>query len=167
MKLSTDSQRFLALLNAVSVRYLLTGGHAVVYHGCRRDVNDLDVWVPREREVAEKLVQVLRTHGVNDQTLTPQMILAHDLVRIGRRPFAVRQEGDVLTIGASPFRTELLFWTSGGAFEDCYQRRVRAAIDGLDVNVIGLEDLIITKTASKRTVDREDLKRLSELQEEK
>ncbi|MCK4283287.1 MAG: hypothetical protein KAX44_03135 [Candidatus Brocadiae bacterium] len=165
MEVSRDLRRFLALLNAAGVRYLVTGGHAVVYYGYRRDPKDLDVWIPREPETAEKLVQALRALGVDDRTLTPQMVLVQDLLQIGQPPFVVRQKDEVATIGDPPFGMEVLLWVSDGTFEDCYQRRVRATMADLDVNFIGLEDLIISKKASNRAGDKEDLERLIAIRE--
>lgn len=165
MELSPDWRRFLGLLNAAGVRYLLTGGHAVVYHGHQRTPRDLDVWVPREHEAAVKLVQVLRRLGVDDAGLTPQTLMAHDLLRLGQPPLRLKREGDVATIGVPPFRTEILFWVSGNAFDDCYERCVEAAIDGLAVSVVSLEDLIANKRASNRPGDKDDLERLIEIQE--
>lgn len=54
--LPPDFSAFLKLLHAHDVRYLLIGGHAVGYHGYVRATADMDIWVPQERENAERLI---------------------------------------------------------------------------------------------------------------
>jgi len=49
---------------------------------------------------------------------------------------------------------------SGVEFSICYSRRVTAEIDGISVNLIGLEDRKINKQASGRNKDLNDLEPL-------
>ncbi|HMN30895.1 MAG TPA: hypothetical protein PKE45_22260 [Caldilineaceae bacterium] len=44
-RLAAHESVFLSLLNANQVEYLVIGSHAVAYHGYRRPIADLDVWV--------------------------------------------------------------------------------------------------------------------------
>jgi len=49
---------------------------------------------------------------------------------------------------------------SGVEFSICYSRRVTAEIDGISVNLIGLEDRKINKQTSGRNKDLNDLEPL-------
>ena len=49
---------------------------------------------------------------------------------------------------------------SGVRFAECYRRRTLARIDGIQVNVIGRNDLIRNKKASGRQKDLDDLEHL-------
>jgi hypothetical protein len=42
------------------VKYLLVGGYAVGFHGYPRATADMDIWVSRTEENAQKLVSVPR-----------------------------------------------------------------------------------------------------------
>ena len=50
-----------------------------------------------------------------------------------------------------------------GEFDECYQTRIVDAIDGVEVNLINLENLKRNKTASGRTKDRADVEKLDQI----
>lgn len=58
---------------------------------------------------------------------------------------------------------EILTSISGVDFKDAYQRRLVADIEGIPVNLIGLEDLKANKRASGRLKDLADLEKLVQL----
>ena len=64
-------------------------------------------------------------------------------------------------MGVPPLRIELLTGVSGVEFEGCYRARTMATLDGVEVSLIGLEDLKINKAASGRHKDLNDLEHLS------
>ena len=59
-------------------------------------------------------------------------------------------------------RLEVLTTISGVDFSDCFQKRNQAVIDGIDVSLIGLDELRINKRASGRPNDVDDLSHLQE-----
>ncbi|HEX6190534.1 MAG TPA: hypothetical protein VFZ40_20955 [Pyrinomonadaceae bacterium] len=63
-------------------------------------------------------------------------------------------------MGVPPFRLEVLTTIDGVDFKECYQRRNRAKIDGVDVDLIGLSDLRKKQAASGRLKDLSDLENL-------
>ena len=63
IQLPSDFREFLKLLNSHDVRYLLIGGYAVNYHGYPRATGDMDIWVDRDPDNAEKVTTVLRQFG--------------------------------------------------------------------------------------------------------
>jgi hypothetical protein len=66
----------------------------------------------------------------------------------------------VLRMGMPPLRLEIVTSISGVEFAECYGRRTTGEIDGLDVNVIGLDDLRVNKKAAGRHKDLNDLEQL-------
>ncbi|MBN2449615.1 MAG: hypothetical protein JXR77_04460 [Lentisphaeria bacterium] len=57
-------------------------------------------------------------------------------------------------------RLEIVTTISGVDFAACFARRTSAVIDGVPVNLIGLDDLKINKRASGRHKDLNDLEQL-------
>lgn len=72
-------------------------------------------------------------------------------------------EGIVFQIGNSPRRIDILTRISGIDFQQAYGRRTTVTLEGMDVPVISLEDLIANKRATARTQDLADVERLESL----
>lgn len=143
MILPEDFRDFLKLLNKHCVEYLLIGGYAVFYHGYPRATEDINFWVAISPDNAQKLVQVMQDFGLSN--VTPELFL---------------QEHQLTRIGFKPYRVEVLTTISGVQFETCYARRVVDTIDGIEVNIISLEDLKQNKKASGRLKDQDDVQNL-------
>lgn len=141
-----DFKEFLKLLEADEVEYLLVGGYAVGYYGYPRPTGDLDIWVSRTQSNAEKLVRVLNEFGFTSPDLTTELFTL---------------EKSIVRMGVPPYKLEIITFIDGVDFRTCYSRRAVAAIDGIDVSVIGLDDLKINKRASGRAKDLNDLENLS------
>ncbi|NUM46674.1 MAG: hypothetical protein HUU38_18375 [Anaerolineales bacterium] len=63
-------------------------------------------------------------------------------------------------MGVPPVRLEITTSISGVAFEECYPARVVDVLDGVEVNLIDLENLKKNKKASGRLKDLADLNKL-------
>ena len=140
-----DFKDFLKLLNSKRVEYLLVDGYAVGYHGYPRATADLDLWVAISKENAHKVLNVLLEFGFDTPDLSDQLFL---------------EKNRVVRMGLPPFRIEIITSASGVDFHECYARRIEAAIDDVQVNIISLEDLKTNKKASGRTQDLVDLENL-------
>jgi hypothetical protein len=140
-----DFSEFLKLLNAHRVEYLLIGGFAVALHGYPRATADMDVWVARHRENAEKLVLCLREFGFD----TPNLI--HALFDDPNR---------IVRMGEAPLRIEILTDIDGVNFEDCASRAIHQSVAGEIIPIISLDDLKTNKRASGRAKDLNDLENL-------
>ncbi len=141
----SDFSEFLKLLNDQQVEYLLVGGFAVAIHGYPRATTDIDVWVNRTLENAERIVEALRLFGFDLPTLTRELFLEPDRI---------------VRMGNAPIRIELLTSIDGVEFEDCSSRCVLHLEKGLRIPVISLDDLRINKRASGRNKDLADLDHL-------
>lgn len=145
IRMPPDFKEFLRLLNSKRVEYLLIGGYAVGYHGYPRSTGDMDVWVARSRENAERLDGALREFGFDLPELSPELFL---------------EEERIVRMGVPPFRIEVLTSISGARFEECYAERKADVIDGVEVNIISLNRLKENKKASGRPKDVNDLENL-------
>jgi hypothetical protein len=106
IQLPPDFREFLKSLNSRKVEYLLIGGYAVGYHGYPRPTGDLDIWISSTRENAERALGALQEFGFSCLV---------DLLE---------QDNQLIRMGISPFRLEILTTIDGVSFADCYVERV-------------------------------------------
>lgn len=140
-----DFSEFLKLLNDHHVEYLLIGGFAVALYGYPRATADMDVWVARTQLNAERIVACLREFGFNTPSLNAELF----------------QEPDrIIRMGEAPLRIEILTDIDGVVFSECLQRAHTQDVAGIEVPVIGLNDLKANKRASGRPKDLDDLENL-------
>ena len=140
-----DFREFFESFAAHRVRYLVIGGYALGFHGYPRYTGDIDAWVEPTAENSARVVAALRTFGFGS------LGLAED---------AFAHEDVIVQIGRPPLRIDVLTSPSGVSFEACYPRRTVVEIDGLQLDVIGLEDFKVNKRASGRPQDLGDLDRI-------
>jgi hypothetical protein len=143
--LSPDFQEFLRLLTRHEVKYLLIGGYAVGLYGYVRSTADLDIWIPRSRVNAVRLVAALREFGLTEDSISPALFM---------------KKGRIIRMGVPPFRLEIHTEISGIDFRGAFARRIASVIDGVSVDVIGLDDLKANQLASGRLKDQVDLEHL-------
>ena len=143
--LPEDFKDFLKLLNENEVRYLLIGGYAVGYYGYPRATHDMDIWIAVDPENAEKMVEVMIGFGFEEGALSKEIFLRRDAV---------------VRMGVPPLRLEILMSASGVRFQDCYERGLSDAIEGVPVKIIHLEDLLKNKIAAGRHKDLDDVSNL-------
>ena len=141
----SDFSEFLKLLNAHNVEYLLVGGFAVAIHGYPRATADMDVWVARTRQNAERIVEALREFGFDLPSLNVDLFLEPERI---------------VRMGNAPIRIELLTSIDGVDFDECAGRSINQMVDGAKIPVIGLDDLKTNKRASARSKDLADLENL-------
>jgi predicted nucleotidyltransferase len=133
-------------LNSHQVEYLLVGGYAVCYHGYYRNTGDMDLWIAVNPANAARMVQLIRAFGFDVPALSPELFL---------------HKGRIIRMGVEPTRIEILTEISGCDFAECYRRRQRINLDGVDVDIISLPDLIHNKLKAGRLKDLNDAQRLS------
>lgn len=145
IRLPKDFSEFLRLLNSKQIEYLLIGGWAVGYYGYPRATGDMDIWVSRKKENAHKLIEAFKEFGFDVPELSSELFT---------------NENQITRIGVPPLRIEVLTTISGVTFEECFPNRKTAELDGIKINLIGLDDLKKNKAASKRFRDLDDLEQL-------
>jgi predicted nucleotidyltransferase len=128
-----------------NVRFLLVGAYAVAVHGFPRATKDIDFFVWATPENAANLMRALTKFGAP----------LHDISEAD-----LSSEGIIFQIGNSPRRIDIITNISGVKFEQAYANKATISIEGIDVPVISLEDLIANKRASARTQDLADVEKL-------
>ncbi|MGI8668930.1 MAG: hypothetical protein ACR2J3_03680 [Aridibacter sp.] len=131
--------------NEHNAKYLLVGGYAVNYYGYVRPTGDMDIWIPFERENAEKIVQALKEFGFDSTDLTPELFL---------------KPKSIIRMGVPPMRLEVSNYIDGVEFDDCYEESELLKLDDLNIKLISLKHLKINKKASGRLKDLNDLEHL-------
>ena len=117
----------------------------MTYHGYPRATADMDIWISRDPANAEKLIQVLTKFGFDEAEISLDLFM---------------KENQVIRMGVPPLRIEIITSLSGIKFNDSFPERVEDTLDGINVNIINLEQLKINKRASGRLQDLNDLENL-------
>jgi hypothetical protein len=63
----------------------------------------------------------------------------------------------IFQIGAAPIRIDVITAITGVSFDSAWARRTSGKLGGIDVNVIGRDELILNKQATGRPKDLADL----------
>ncbi len=146
--LNEDYRDILHALSDEKVRFILVGAYALAAHGYPRATMDIDIWVMPSPDNAEAVLRALRRFGAPLHNLTKE-----DL----------QKDGTIFQIGVAPRRIDIITAASGLQFEHAYQNSIIVNIDGLDVRIPSIEDLIINKKATGRTKDLADAEALASL----
>jgi predicted nucleotidyltransferase len=143
--LPTDFKELLESLKETGVRYLLVGGYAVGLHGYPRTTNDFDIFVDSGAENAARIVAALSTFGFASDNLKEEIFT---------------DKNSLVVIGVEPFAVDILNYLSAVDFESAYERRAIVSLQGLEISLIGLEDLFANKLAVGRHKDLNDVEEL-------
>lgn len=145
--MNRDFVEMLSALCAAGAEFLIVGAHALAVHGHPRATGDLDLWVGRSPENAERVLAALRAFGAPLFDLT-----AVDLTT----------PGTVFQIGVPPCRIDILTDITGVDFGPAWNRRVVHEVLGQPLPFIGREDLLANKKAAGRPKDLGDVARLED-----
>jgi len=145
MMLDKDFKEFIELLNENNVRYLVVGGYAVAFHGHPRYTKDLDVWIELSPDNADKILNALKQFGFGS---------------LGLKPGDFLEDGQIIQLGYPPNRIDILTTLTDLKFEDCYNARVEAKIQSLQINFIDINNLKKNKRATGRPQDLVDAENL-------
>jgi hypothetical protein len=139
--LNDDYRDMLSCLRDEKVEFLLVGAYAMSAHGYVRATLDIDIWVRPSEENAPAVMRALKRFGAPVSAVTTA-----DFVR-----------GDtVVQIGVPPRRIDIITGATGLKFEETMAGAVEVDIDGIQVRVPSLRDLIVNKRAAGRTKDLAD-----------
>jgi hypothetical protein len=152
-----DIARLLAVLARHEVDYVVIGGVATQVHGHRRTTMDLDVMPDPDSENLARLgaaLSELEAQPVEDfgeaevsvsdperlaiAAIVPPLLTRHGQIHILKEPKGAR------------------------AFEELRKSALVVELDGIDIAIASLDDLIRMKKASGRPIDIEDIAVLAE-----
>ena len=132
------------------VKYVVIGGVASILHGVPRATFDLDILIEATPGNAQKLLDALVEAGLGTATLTnAENILANEI-----------------TIFRDRVRLDVQTSTPGIDFQDAWLNRKTISYHGQEFFILSKTDLILSKRASGRDVDLEDVRLLETLESE-
>ena len=130
---------------------MLIGGYALGAYGHIRATDDLDIIIHATEENADKMIKACVAFGISSESIDKNMFLVEKMVGIGE----------------PPFRIEILKKLDVVDFSYAYRRIKKISVDGIDIKVIDLDDLILLKKAAiksrTKARDQEDLTFLQKL----
>ena len=148
MGMTPDQKELLSAFNAHKVKYLLVGGYAVSLHAEPRATKDMDIFIRSDEENSQAVFHALAAFGAPLEAFKPQDF--HD--------------GSTFQMGIPPDRIDILQKLDGVDFDESWESRVEAMIEGTKVPVISAEKLIQNKVAVGRPQDLADVAAIQEAQ---
>jgi predicted nucleotidyltransferase len=149
-----DAERIFAALQEHGVEYVLIGGMAVQTHGHVRMTNDADLVPAPDPANLARLADALNAMGA--RVLNPghedEAITASMLPRSTVWQFTTR-DGNIDVMHEVP---------GGREFEQLYRDAMSISLDNVEIQVVGLDDLVRMKLARGRDVDLADVAALTD-----
>lgn len=140
---------FLNALNIAEVKYVLVGGYSVIIHGYSRTTGDLDILVERTKENYKKIEKAFS-------------IFRMPLFDMTEDNFLYNNEMDVYTFGRQPVAIDIMNKIKGATFEELFAASNIHNVDGVNVRLIHLNNLIQTKKVAGRHKDLDDIQNLTD-----
>jgi len=135
-----------AALNRANAKYLVIGGVACILHGYARATDDIDILIERTETTARRVLKALAGVGYGfAREWSPTELLKKPITVIGDDPSV-----DVFTIA----------WKV--KYEQAAPKASRVEIAGVQIPLIGIDDLIETKRTG-RLQDAADIEALEEI----
>jgi predicted nucleotidyltransferase len=154
-----DPLRALRVLTELDVRFVMIGGFAGRLHGSPTVTNDLDICYARDAENLRRLAAALRELRAT--------LRGAPLSVPFRLEAATLAAGDHFTFETEAGNLDVLGAPAGvRAMEDLERTAVRMDLDGLEVRVASIDDLIRMKQAAGRPKDLIEVEVLGALREE-
>lgn len=146
--LNKDYRDILLALNAEKVDFILVGAYALAAHGYPRSTMDIDIWVLPSSDNSQSVLKALKKFGAPTDNLTE-----HDL----------QNSNTIFQIGVAPRRIDIITGLSGLKFDEAAKNVIKTTIDGVELNILSINDLIHNKTASGRPKDLLDAEMLKSM----
>jgi hypothetical protein len=145
--LNPDFRDLLRALVDSQVEFVVIGAYALSFHGAPRASGDIDIFVKPSAENASRVWRGLAAFGapVAAVGVTPEDFTKPDLV---------------YQMGLPPRRIDILTSISGVSFDEAWDSRVPATLDGQTIHFIGREAFLRNKLAAGRPKDLADAARL-------
>lgn len=139
---------FINLLNEHKAKYVLVGGWAVIFEGYSRNTGDMDIFIERGEENADKLLSVIKEFLGS---------------KIGFEKEDFLKEENVIMMGRPPFRIDILTDISGVSFKEAYESSKIYEDNNLKIRCIHINELIRNKKATGRLKDLGDADMLEKI----
>jgi predicted nucleotidyltransferase len=143
--------KFLDSMLDAEVDFLLIGGYAVIFHGYIRVTADMDIWLKPTNENKQKLLTAFKNVELHPDDIK-QLGETFDFTSIV-----------VFHFGMPPERIDFLTKVPGVNFDDAFAKKEFMNINGRDVPVLRLDDLIVAKLLAGRPQDKADVEMLQQI----
>lgn len=140
--MNSDLIELLVIFNDGHVKYLIVGGAAFIHHAEPRYTKDIDIWVDPDPANAQRVFDCLTRFGAPLTSVTAADFTNEDIF---------------YQMGRSPNRVDILVSVSGLTFDEAWDRRTTADVEGVPVPMLSREDLITSKLAAGRPQDLVDV----------
>jgi hypothetical protein len=121
---------------------MVVGAYALAFHGFPRATGDIDLWIRRSDENAQRVWRALIRFGAPLFDMKIDDLKTPDLA---------------LQIGLAPRRIDILTSIDGVEFDEAWPNRQQVEIEGLTIYVIGRTHLLQNKRAAGRLKDQADI----------
>lgn len=138
MDLAPDFRDLLEEFERAGVSAVIVGGYAVAFHGRPRATKDIDLLLEGSEDNLARAAAALQAFGAPPHVIEAARALKPD---------------EIVYLGQPPLRVDLLRSIDGVEPERIFANAVLTRLDGVEVRVIGLDDLIANKRAAGRPQD--------------
>lgn len=142
MQIPLDYKELLKILNRHKTKYLIVGAYAVAYYAEPRYTKDIDIWIESSQNNARKVYSALKKFGAPLENITLNDFTNENLV---------------YQVGIAPIRVDIIMGLKGLNFEKAWENRTTSKLEGIKVNIMGLEELIKSKKRTNRDMNGRDL----------
>ncbi len=146
-----DQLQLFGLLIRHNVKFVVIGGYAVINYGYERVTSDLDIWIKKNNENRDLLVDALEGYGIHPEDL---MLL---------RGIDFSGPVRLITFGEKPLRIEFLTEVSNVDFDEAFKEKNLVSVEGMQIPMIKYEHLILSKFNTNRLKDKADIEELQRI----
>jgi len=151
-------------LNDANVQYVVVGGIATILHGYVRATSDIDLVVDLQVEQATNVINVLTEAGY-----VPKVpVQAIEFADVNKREQWINEKGmQVFSMyqPKNPLLTIDLFVKQPIAYMDLLKNSVVMELDGINIRICSIDDLITMKNLAGRAKDLADIEKLTKIKE--
>jgi hypothetical protein len=134
-----DFEDMLYLLHKHSVKYLIIGGLAFIYHAKPRYTKDMDLWIGQTQENIKSANRALAEFG------SPVLL-------------SYNNPDEIVQIGIAPDRIDFILKVQGVCFETAWNNRVHDFYGKVKANWIDMKSLIRAKRLIDNPRHQEDVR---------
>lgn len=134
-------------LNKSRVKYLIIGGIAAIIYGVPRTTLDIDIFIEPSLANAKRLLKALKDAGFGTAHITtPEKII-----------------GNEISVFEDYLRLDVITKPKGLIFDKAWKNREIKKIKGINIKLASIKDVIKSKKASKRNIDKDDIRILQDI----
>ena len=140
-------EELLKLLEENQVEYVVVGGYAVAFYGYPRFTKDIDIFFKNSELNVKRIKKALILFGFTERDLPDDLFY---------------EKGNIIQFGIEPLRVDIINEIDGVNIEDALKNSIRGKYGKVEINFIGINELIKNKESTGREQDIIDAKKLKE-----